>query len=262
MRKPTFVGCMYSILLFVSVLFGSSSVYSAEIVDTDNGIALQVRLTQQPGLVQITWRVTPVTLSKGANQFDLEIYVGGGTQWLPVIGTNEPSDNGAPLFIQSSDPFCYRMIATINGSGAILGSGTSGNESPCTDPPTPADTDGDGIEDGLDNCPTISNPSQLDTDGDGQGNACDNDDDNDGIPDAVEIQNNLDPLDSSDAALDKDGDGLSNLEEFQLGTMISNPDSDGDGVNDGFEVRAGSDPNDPNSVPPRRPMSWLPILLE
>ncbi len=34
------------------------------------------------------------------------------------------------------------------------------------------DTDGDGIPDGLDNCPTRKNPNQEDANGDGQGNAC------------------------------------------------------------------------------------------
>lgn len=48
------------------------------------------------------------------------------------------------------------------------------------------DSDMDGIFDAFDNCPTVSNPDQTDTDGDGLGNACDPDDDNDGIPDTVE----------------------------------------------------------------------------
>lgn len=36
------------------------------------------------------------------------------------------------------------------------------------------DTDGDGIKDVDDNCPSIGNATQADTDGDGRGNACDN----------------------------------------------------------------------------------------
>ena len=35
------------------------------------------------------------------------------------------------------------------------------------------DSDGDGVADSADNCPTVSNPDQKDTDGDGVGNACD-----------------------------------------------------------------------------------------
>ena len=37
----------------------------------------------------------------------------------------------------------------------------------------PVDSDGDGIPDGLDNCPTVPNVDQFDSDGDGYGDACD-----------------------------------------------------------------------------------------
>ena len=41
----------------------------------------------------------------------------------------------------------------------------------------------------------------------------------------------------NDAYLDSDGDGLSNFEEYQLGTDPLNPDTDGDGILDGDESR-------------------------
>lgn len=40
----------------------------------------------------------------------------------------------------------------------------------------------DGINDNRDNCPKVANSDQLDTDNDGRGDACDNDADNDDIP--------------------------------------------------------------------------------
>lgn len=72
------------------------------------------------------------------------------------------------------------------------------------------DSDTDGVLDIVDNCPTVQNPKangkQLDTDGDVAGDACDSDDDN---------------------------DGLSDLDETVIGTSPTNPDSDGDHICDG-----------------------------
>ena len=52
---------------------------------------------------------------------------------------------------------------------------------------------------------------------------------NDGIPDSWKIAHGFDPNDPSVASADTDNDGLTNLQEFQLGTDPRNPDTDGDG---------------------------------
>jgi hypothetical protein len=51
------------------------------------------------------------------------------------------------------------------------------------------------------------------------------DTDGDGLPDDFENTHHLDPGNSSDAALDSDGDGLSNLAEYAAGTDPTSPDS-------------------------------------
>ena len=68
------------------------------------------------------------------------------------------------------------------------------------------------------------------------------DSDHDGIPDDIEIQNGLNPNDPTDALLDADNDGLSNLEEYRLGTDMRNADTDGDGITDLLEIRLGLNP--------------------
>ena len=62
------------------------------------------------------------------------------------------------------------------------------------------------------------------------------DTDGDGIPDDVELRNGLDPNNPADALDDPDHDGLNNLEEYQRGTDMRNPDTDGDTLLDGDEV--------------------------
>ena len=68
--------------------------------------------------------------------------------------------------------------------------------------------------------------SLTDFDGDGQSDDVDLDDDNDGIPDAFEdAQAGLNAMDATDATTDLDGDGFTNLEEFQAGTDIGDANS-------------------------------------
>jgi aminopeptidase N len=51
---------------------------------------------------------------------------------------------------------------------------------------TPDDADLDGVPDHADNCPAEANPAQIDLDGDLEGDACDLDDDGDGLDDGAD----------------------------------------------------------------------------
>lgn len=67
------------------------------------------------------------------------------------------------------------------------------------------------------------------------------DTDGDGIPDAYETANGLNPNDPIDAQEDIDNDGLTALEEFNAGTSIYMADTDSDGINDLEELIDGVD---------------------
>jgi alpha-tubulin suppressor-like RCC1 family protein len=70
--------------------------------------------------------------------------------------------------------------------------------------------------------------------------------DADGMDDAWEIAHGLDP-NKTDRDSDKDGDGLTNIREYVLGTDPASKDSDGDGLPDDWEVQNGFSPVAPIS---------------
>jgi hypothetical protein len=65
--------------------------------------------------------------------------------------------------------------------------------------------------------------------------------DRDEMPDGWEIAHGFNPS-INDSALDAEGDGITNLREFQLGTNPLFADTDGDGIPDGWEVANSLDP--------------------
>jgi heat shock protein beta len=99
-----------------------------------------------------------------------------------------------------------------------------------TDPDN-ADTDGDGINDGIEGI--------TDSDGDGTIDALESnhsDTDSDGVPDQSDSQN-------TDPNNDSDGDGVSNQNEVAQGSDPQDRDTDQDGVEDNNDVS----PTDPES---------------
>jgi Thrombospondin type 3 repeat len=97
-------------------------------------------------------------------------------------------------------------------------------------PETPVDTDLDGVEDALDNCPSDPNADQLNTDGanDG-GDACDEDNDND---DWFDVDDNC-PVIPNPNQSDLEGDGIGDLCDNCV--IFANPDqndTDGNEVGD------------------------------
>jgi len=102
------------------------------------------------------------------------------------------------------------------------------------------DPDGDGIPSISDNCPLVYNPLQENWDNDVQGDACDNDDDNDFAPDAIDCEpfnrdvypGALEQCDGHDNNCNDEVDeGFLNSDDDELPDCID-PDDDNDLIND------------------------------
>ncbi len=106
------------------------------------------------------------------------------------------------------------------------------------------DTDGDGVPDSTDNCPSAANADQADFDGDGHGDACDLDVDGDGVPNVSDqcAGTSLFTVVAADGCPDPDTDGVSTYAGDNC-PSVANPDqmdTDNDGLGN------ACDPDDDN----------------
>ncbi len=106
------------------------------------------------------------------------------------------------------------------------------------------DADTDGVPDATDNCVSTPNADQDNFDGDAQGDACDPDDDNDGVPDTEDSA----PMNRF-ACRDLDGDtcddcssGVENAADDGLDTDADGICNAGDADDDNDDVLDGDDP--------------------
>jgi hypothetical protein len=166
-----------------------------------------------------------------------------------VIAIHTSADNGGPCVYDTPG-----VTANSVGFGQYTGTKTAGDTQalPPNNPTSrvnvsamlepDADHDGWGDE-SQDNCLGVSNPTNLDTDHDGKGNACDADDDNDGVVDSKDAfpLNKNETVDSDrdgkgdNGDKDDDNDGLKDAAEKARGTNRLDRDSDDDGILDGTE---------------------------
>jgi len=136
----------------------------------------------------------------------------GRTVTVYLNGVQEGSyDFGSVLEMQTSGgplEIGYYQTSTFRGAiddvriyNGVLAASEIQNYYLSTSPTFPdgscglPDTDGDGVPDASDNCPTVYNPDQIDTDDDGYGDACDlcpevanTDADEDGLADACGVE--------------------------------------------------------------------------
>ncbi len=134
-----------------------------------------------------------------------------------LYGTDLPSRTNAPYWLLGSDIYvclsCHGTSLTVvrdclachNEDIDYDGDGlTDGQERSIGSDPVDTDSDDDGVIDGTDNCPLISNTDQENTDGDIQGDACDNC-----------------PFDQNSGQEDADSDGIGDI----CDAPIANDDS-------------------------------------
>ena len=234
------------------------------------------------------------TTSTNAIDIDLLLHKGGNPEYLINLAQDPEDPNSSPLFFTGDGTFSsgaldgtesitvtedlggtwyatvvnfdqlqhtYTLTATFDAGADADNDGEPDDTDNCPNTPNASqlnndndslgdacdpDDDNDGVDDGQDAFPFDAGET-IDTDNDGLGNNADLDDDGDGMPDNYEIANGFDPLNPSDAFLDSDSDGLNNISEFLAGSDPGNSDTDSDGLQDGNDncpVTSNNDQSD------------------
>ena len=209
-------------VLVDGVSVGAASTYTFSNVTQNHTIAASFTVDNQPPAANAgpdqTVNEGVVVKLKGNSSSDPDGSI-AAYSWSQMSGPPVQLSNAgqieanftSPNVVPSGETLVFQLVVTDNeGLQATDSCSVYVTREPV------ADSDGDGVPDDQDAFPYNAD-EYLDTDGDGEGNKADTDDDNDGMPDTWELLYGLDPL-KDDAAADPDGDGVSNINEYNLGS--------------------------------------------
>jgi YVTN family beta-propeller protein len=168
---------------------------------------------------------TGVIIDPASKKIQAALPVGDAPMWAAFdpqgkncYVTSPPAGN---VTVLNSDTLSVAgTVATAQGAWSVGVRDIDGGGLP--------DSDGDGIANNVDNCPTVPNPDQTDSDGNGIGDACEPlpvDTDGDGIDDS---EDNC-PTTANPDQEDSDNDGIGDACD------APSEDTDGDGVEDSFD---------------------------
>ena len=165
-------------LTFASAIDSSGIIHLAGFI----GDSMQNPVSQAPVGVSNEYSAfyAKVNFTNGASAHTTEFYASQGTQGsdarmraIALMGNDDVWVGGGMSPGSQSNTFFGQHVPGYLKGGFLVRLG--------------GDADGDGASDRLDNCPTEHNPSQADYDLDAVGDACDADDDNDGIGDLEDM---------------------------------------------------------------------------